>query len=402
MGRQFEWTAGLYYHEEKARFSNAIVLAFSPPAPPVPAIAATSAALSSQDAETFSAFGTLLFNINDRTRTSLGLRYIEVDKTVTQPPTAPGIVPADYRPDPRTFVPLFPWAFQQQSRRDDDLLPSIDLQYDLTGNANVYFSFRQGFKAGGYSLANPAAGVLTDYIQTFDPETVDAYEIGLKGSFLDNQIYANVALFRSNFDDRQVSSLAETEGGAAATLTQEVANAAESRSQGIELDLRMRISDQLTLLGSFTYLDSKFRDFTNAPCYTAQSPAQGCVSGAQDLSGGVTTFAPEYAGSVTLIYEVPFGDHILTVEPNVLFTDDYAIISDFNPLNAQNGFTKINLRVSVAPTSDQWEVALVGRNLSDKITSHFCQEAPTNLNGRSVACSVDPPATYAIQARYNF
>lgn len=399
-GGQFEWTAGLYYQKEDALFSNSVVTGFTPPLPP-PAAGVTGGN-NAQKSETWSAFGTALFNFTDRLRVSVGLRYIEVDKTVTQSPTTPGVMPADRVANARNFKPLFPFAFQQQSRTDDDLLPSIDVQYDLTDGANAYFAFSQGFKAGGYSLANPAPGVVTDYIQTFDPETVDAYELGLKGAFLDGRLNANVALFRSNFQDRQVSSLAESVGAGSANLTQEVANAAESRSQGIELEFRARMSEQLTLLGSFTYLDSKFLDFANAPCYTAQSPAQGCVNGVQDLAGSRTTFAPEYAGSVTLIYEQPVGGYVLTVEPNLFFTDGYAIVSDFNPRNSQDSFTKVNLRVALAPPSGQWELALVGRNLSDELSSHFCQEAPTLMTGNTVACSVDPPATFALQARYDF
>ena len=399
-GSGFEWTAGLYYQKEDALFSNSVVTGFTPPLPP-PA-AGISSGNNAQKAETWSVFGTALFNLTDRLRASLGLRYIEVDKTVTQPPTTPGVMPADRVANARDFRPLFPFAFQRQSRTDNDLLPSIDVQYDLTDGTNVYFAFSQGFKAGGYSLANPPPGVVMDYIQTFDPETVDAYELGLKGAFLDNRLNANVALFRSNFKDRQVSSLAESVGAGSANLTQEVANAAESRSQGIELEFRAQMAEQLTLLGSFTYLDSKFRDFANAPCFTAQSPAQGCVNGVQDLGGSRTTFAPEYAGSLTLVYEQPVGGYILSIEPNLFFTDGYAIVSDFNPGNHQDGFTKLNLRMALAPPSGQWELAFVGRNLSDELSSHFCQEAPTLLTGNTVACSVDPPATFALQARYDF
>ena len=243
---------------------------------------------------------------------------------------------------------------------------------------------------------------MTDFIQTVGPESVDAFEVGLKGVFLDNRLNANVALFLSNFDDRQVTSLAETEGSEVASLAQAIANAAKGRAKGIEVEFNARLSEQVTLLGSFTYLDSVFRDFPNAPCYTRQSPAQGCVNGVQDLSGHVTTFAPEYAGSLSLVYEQPIGDLFLTIEPNVFFSDGYAIISDFNPRNTQDSFTKVNLRVALAPASDQWELALVGRNLNDELTTHFCQEVPAVQTPNTVACAADPPATYAFQARYNF
>ena len=400
VGDRLEWTAGLYYQQENALVYNSVVTGFTPPLPP--SAARVSGGRNTQDAETRAAFGSVLFHLTPRLRIGAGIRYLTVDKATIQPPATAGVMPADRVADARGFQPLQPFVFEQQRRADEDLLPSLDVQFDLTARANVYFSFRQGFKAGGYSLANPPPGLATDYIQTFDPETVDAYELGLKGAFFAGRLDANVALFRSNFHDRQVSSLAESSNNANTGLTQEVANAAESRSQGLELTFRARMTEQWTLLGDFTFLRSTFRDFANAPCYTGQSPAQGCVDGAQDLSGHRTTFAPDHAGTLALRYERRIGGARLTVTPSVFFTDGYGIIPDFNPRNNQGSFTKVNLRVAWAPLANEWELALVGRNLGNEITSHFCQEAATLRTGNTVTCAVDPPATFAVQARYGF
>ncbi|MGI9323294.1 MAG: TonB-dependent receptor [Pseudomonadales bacterium] len=418
LGGQYEWTIGLYYQEEDSVFSNVVSRGFRvPPMPPAPAVTmpGVTGAISSQTAETFSVFGTLLVQINDRMRVSFGLRHIEVDKAFKQPPLTLGRPQPNGVPDARSFVTILPYAFQYQNRSDDDLLPSVDIQYDLSDSANIYFAYKEGFKAGGYSLANPGTNTLTtpagpgstDYVQTFDPEGVNAFELGLKGVFLDGRVNVNAALFHSTFEDRQVSSLAEGAG-----LSQAVANAAESTSRGIEMDFTALLSDRLTLKGSFTYLDSEFDDFPNAPCYTGQTPGQGCVVigmdsddndiTAQDLGGHETTFAPDFSGSLTLIYEQPLGDYALTIEPNVFYSDGYALISDFNPLNVQDSFAKFNLRIGLAPGSGNWDLAFVGRNLNDEATTHFCQEALTQLSGRAVACSIDPPATYAFQGRINF
>ena len=431
VGRKFEWTAGLYFQDEEVDFSNALQTAFSPP---IPAVAAptTFAALSQQDAQTYSAFGTVLWNVTDRLRATVGLRYIGVDKTIDQSPQSLGVLSDGLLPNARDFQPFNPVAMMPvdfvqvtQSIFDDDVLPSLDIQYDLTETTNVYFSFGQGFKAGGFSLANPATppgafvGVAAaaqaaidagnpdspaNFIQAFDPETVDAYEIGLKGAWFDGRVVGNVALFWQNFDDRQVSSLAETTGAA---LTQAVANAAETRSRGVEFDVTAQVTDNLTLSGEFTYLDSEFQNFTNSPCFTGQSVAAGCVEiqpgvFAQDLSGATTPFAPEWSGSITALYERPIGGFVLSIEPNVFFTDGFALISDLTPVAFQDSFAKVNLRVALRPESDRWEVAFVGRNLNDELTTTFCQEAATNLNGALGACAVDRPATFAIQGRVNF
>lgn len=394
----FDWTAGLYYQKEDVIFSNTLVIGFTFPFAPAVPPAVQLGARSAQEAETMSVFGAGTYEFTDRLRATLGLRYIEVEKTITQSPQQPGPIPSNLIPDGRGHTPFGGFAFDTDSRSDDDVLPSIDIQYDLTDDVNVYASFSQGFKAGGYSLANPPAGATTGFIQTFDPETVDAFEIGAKGTYFDGRVDANIALFSMEFSDRQVSSLADD----GASLTQAVANAATSTSQGIEFNFAAQATDRLTLRGDFTLLDSTYDDFANSPCYTGQTVAQGCVGGRQDLSGETTTFAPEFSGAVSAVYEHPINnDYTLSIEPSLQFTDGYILIADANPLNSQDGFSKAHLRIGLSPNSGKWDLAFVGRNLTDETTSHFCQETPAQPAG-TVSCAVDQPATYAIQARMNF
>ncbi|MEM8935008.1 MAG: TonB-dependent receptor [Pseudomonadota bacterium] len=412
----FSWLLGGYFQDEDIRFSNTAIAAFTPPAPVSMTNPGIQSATSRQEATTYSVFGTATYEITDRLIGTVGLRYINVEKEVEQTPTTPGIISADFDPSTVNFAPVAPFRFEFDSLSDDDILPSVDLTYAVTDSTNVYFTFGQGFKAGGYSLANPPNDpgdffTATDYIQQFEPESVNAYEVGVKGDFFDGMLSANLAIFRSKFKDRQVSSLAESSAGGSA-LSQAVANAATSRSQGVELDFTARLMDRLTVIGAFTYLDSKYLDFANAPCYTGQTVALGCIELAggdpmdptdnvQDLSDRETTFAPEYAGTVTVRYEHPIGDYLVSIEPNVQFTDGYFFVQDFNPLNKQESFTKLNVRAGFGPEDGQWELAFVGRNLTDKITSHFCQEPPAAGAG-SIACSPDRPATYQIQGKINF
>lgn len=392
----FSWDAGIYYQDEEVSFSNVLVVAFSPPVPVPPG--AQAGARSFQDSETTSVFAAASYDFSDRLTATLGARYIEVEKTVRQSPVQPGPLTANRIPDAQALAPFGGgFRFSTESREDDDFLPSVDLKYQFSENTNLYGSFRQGFKAGGYSLANPPQGQMTNFIQGFDPETVDAFELGLKGTYFDSRLDLNIALFSMEFDDRQVSSLAE--GGTG--LTQAVANAATSTTTGVEVDFSALLSDRWSMKGALTLMDSTFDDFVNAPCYTGQSPALGCINGVQNLSGKTTTHAPDYSGSLTLRYEVPLSGYMLSIEPNIVVSDGYALISDLNPLNFQPSWSKLNLRIGLVPESSAWELALVGRNLNDETTSHFCQEAPAAPPG-VVSCAPDAPATYMLQGRYSF
>ena len=383
------WEAGLFYQDEDAFFSNVVTPAFT-------GIPIQSGAHNGQNAETWSAFGSLSWVVGEDWTLNLGLRYIEVEKDIQQSPDVPGPIPGDGIPDADGYEPFSgEFSFETDSRKDDDWLPSIELQWAMNDDTNLYASYREGFKAGGYSLANPPRGVTEDYIQTFDPETVEAYEIGTKTFFLDGTLNINAALFYMDYKDRQVSVLADS-----ASLSQNVENAATSTSQGIEIDFAWQLNDVLKLRGDFSFLDSEFDEFSNAPCYTGQTEELGCVDGAQDLSGEKTTFAPEYAGNLTLSWVQPMGDYLLTVEPNVYFTDEYWTISNQYPASLQDGFEKWNLRVAFGPDDYRWELAFVGRNLAEEETKVWCQGGPASPG--NVFCTIDRPATYMLQGRFNF
>lgn len=383
------WEAGVFYQEEDMQFSNMAQPAFVP-------IALQAGARQSQHSESWSVFGSLNYDFTERLSATLGVRYIETEKDIKQSPDLPQFGYEGSRPDASNFQPTGGITFEEDSSKDDDTLIAVDLSYALTDNVNIYGSFRQGFKAGGYSLSNPPRGQLVDYIQPFDPETVDAYEIGAKGVYWDGRVNLNAALFYMEYDDRQVSVLGDGAG-----LSQNVANAATSTSQGLEIELIAQATERLRFRGSLSVLDSEFDEFENAPCYTGQTEALGCSeAGTQDLSGHDTTFAPEFSGVLTATWEQPLGDYILTIEPGIYYTDEYWTISNFYPQAQQDSFTKINLRVAFAPESYQWEIAFIGRNLNDETTKVWCQGGPASPG--NVFCTASDPATYAIQARYNF
>ena len=142
-------------------------------------------------------------------------------------------------------------------------------------------------------------------ILDYKPETVVAYEIGAKMTLLEGAAELNIAIFRSDYDDLQVSSL---EGDVFV-----VGNAGEARTEGVEVDGRWALTDNLTVGGSVAWLDAHYEDFTGATCTNPQviDPATypGCLDengdnivnandpGGQDLGGEDLIFAPEWSAT---------------------------------------------------------------------------------------------------------
>ena len=246
----------------------------------------------------------------------------------------------------------------------------------------LYASYAKGFKSGGFGGLN--------VIETFGPEHVDAYEIGAKGAFADRRGSFSIALFRNDFRDLQESSLVNLPSGVGIALT---TNAASSRAQGIELSTSFRPIAMLTLNADVAYLDSHYRRFPNGACTVLQSLTPNCSN---DLSGKPTGFAPDFSGSIGASLRVPVGGWNVQLDPVWSFTSSYFQQSNADPLFKQSAYSKFDLRVAATPAIGRWDVAIIGKNLTDRRTAGYRASIPASLGsvsafperGRSVALQV--------------
>ena len=273
--------------------------------------------------------------------------------------------------------------FPNPRRKDDYFMPSAGVQYDAGQNLMLYASYSTGFKAGGYGGTN--------VIESFGPEYVKAYEIGAKGSAFDRALNFNLALFRSDYRDLQEATIIFLPSGAALVVT---TNAASARSQGVEAGATLRISPALTLNTDVAYLDSKFRNYPNGPCNVLQTvQAGGLCPVPQNLSGRTRPFSPEYSGNVGATLTLPVGGHQLRIDPSLYFVTKFNQQGGDDPLYVQKGYVKTDLRVGFGPDNQTWEVALIGKNLTDKTTASYRSGVPASSGsviafaerGRSIA-----------------
>jgi len=96
------------------------------------------------------------------------------------------------------------------SRRDEHISPSANLIFALDDSSNIYARYSSGYKSGGFNLDYiNAAEIAANQGLEFDKETVDAYEIGYKGSLLDGRLRLNLAGFYSTYQDYQVNQFVD-------------------------------------------------------------------------------------------------------------------------------------------------------------------------------------------------
>jgi len=244
----------------------------------------------------------------------------------------------------------------------------------------------------GYGKIILPCGSLTSRDATEpEDETVLSGELGAKLSLADGAAELNLALFYSEYDDMQVSVF---DGGVGFN----VGNAGQAVSQGVELDGRWRVSEGLTLSGSMAYLDFEFKEYEGGTC-PASNPAASC-----DLKGQESIFTPSLSASVSADYIMPVADGIdLRSTLDLNYTGEQFVEATMDPLVKEGAATKVNLRIALE--AEQWTLALLGKNLTDKDTYNFGIETPLSglLTGATSYLGYPgAPRTLALQANYRF
>jgi outer membrane receptor protein involved in Fe transport len=420
-GNRFEYIAGFYWQTSDLFNQNKIyadivspLLLFSPVgllyAPFLPVGPQNDL---TQDEETFSLFGSLTWHVAASLRGTVGLRWTDVEKDGVKSlfigstnGAAALSGPFTPLPFPLSMFPLpprgpvagglgTPHGPVPLSISNDDVTPSVNVQYDVTEDIMAYFSFSQGFKAGGFDAQNVSGP--PDPL-TFGPEEVDAYEAGVKATWLDGRLATNLTWYRNEYTDLQQAVLQTG-------ITFNVENVGELVVQGVEFDATLRMTENLIISTAVAYLDSEYESYPNGGCTALQSlrfamsnPGQTCL---QDLTGEPSPYSPEFSGYVHARHVLPLPRDLRVVtDVNVYFTDDFEIISDNDPLVTQDSYAKLDARIALGNQGNTWEIAVVGKNLTDKYTRSFANDSP--LAAGTFQMLLDRPRSLAIQGRYSW
>lgn len=177
-----------------------------------------------------------------------------------------GVFTVDQLPTPATTdfclsVPgaFFPNCLAITSSEGDGQSWNFGLDYQISDDVLLYYSYRRGYKSGGY---NPAIGLFfgTDIPEfTFGPEKVDAFELGAKSEWSLGELtgHTNIGVYWSNYSDVQVLNDVII-GVVATTATQ---NAAEATIKGIEVEGTIRLVENIILSYGYAYTDAEYDEY---------------------------------------------------------------------------------------------------------------------------------------------
>ncbi len=182
--------------------------------------------------------------------------------------------------------------------------PKVGLDWRPNSDTMIYASWSRGYRSGGFS---PRAGDATYAGIAFQPETVDAFEVGAKLSAMDNKLLFNIAGFISRYKDMQQNlTVPCTCATGNQTITGNVAGGATIK--GVEIEGSIRPMDGLKLSASASVMDSHFNNYVIATAFNAARVATAFA----DYTANKLIYAPNFSGSLNAEYtkQTSFGKMI--------------------------------------------------------------------------------------------
>ncbi|HET9863914.1 MAG TPA: TonB-dependent receptor [Steroidobacteraceae bacterium] len=238
----------------------------------------------------FSLFGQMDYRFTDSWALDFGLRYSEDEQEYRR-----DLIPGPPPPG------CFPCSSTLES---DEVTGRAGLKYFATDDVMVYGTVSKGYKAGGINL-DPR---LPDY----QPETNEMAELGIKSTVAGGRLRVNGAIFYSDYDGIQLSSL--TAVGTPPVLLPNTLNAAPAEIYGAELELMGRFGGLEFNLG----VSALHGEFTEDALLTdSQTNANALVP-----KGARVPFAPDLTATAAIQYEWRAGNWTLTPRVQVSYLDE--------------------------------------------------------------------------------
>jgi iron complex outermembrane receptor protein len=306
-----------------------------------------------------SVFAHLNYKITSSLGLELGARYSHETRSYTfyrYEPSLVGLVPAGLFPTNHGnylagFAPPLPTGHVSISRVD----PKIGLSYQWSPEVMTYAQYSTGYKSGGF---NPRPLTRTQ-VTSFGPETVKAYEVGLKSEWLEHRLRVDVAAFVSDYSALQLPVATLDPGtGFPAFLTESVGSA---RIKGVELEWLARPVRGLDIDSSVGYLHYRAINLGGAAYDSVANPAGPTLA-------DVPALTPTWKGTFGAQYAIELGG-VGSLTPRVDYTYQSKVFNDPQDelISMQPGYGILNARLTWDSPQRGWQASLFIANVTDKM-----------------------------------
>ncbi len=307
-------------------------------------------AMVKADAETIAVFGQGSWSFSDKFELTLGLRYTEDERNVNR------FVynPTNSDPDAeRAYYAERGIDFLTTGKRsvdDEHVDYSAAFAYQWLEDVSLYGRYATGYKAGGVSRRSRP-------LVTYGDETIDTVEIGLKGRFWSDRVSANIALFSSEYEDKQ--TFINDENPRASVADPIVFNAEGTVDiSGLEMEWSVVPVVGLLLSMDYNYLDWDYPRQVDQDGFDADN----------DPDRFVLEHAPRHSGTFSVDYTFPafsFGTLVAHFDWNSSGKYFYGARHFLRGDGRDILNTRLTLR-EIPVRLGQLQVALWGKNITDE------------------------------------
>ncbi|AZI38153.1 putative TonB-dependent receptor [Caenibius tardaugens NBRC 16725] len=344
LDKRLNWLIGGYYSSESGNHKDLVNI--------VDAVFMSGAVLKGKS---YAVFGQATYEIVDDLNLTAGIRWTEDQKTFNNANQyvleAGFLTGAPFNPDGSGLQngdPLMGPLGQTATIKDRAWTPMASLSYRWSPEVLTYLSYSKGFKGGGFTqrVFPPFA-----FIPSFQPETSETFEAGIKTDLFNRRLRINAAVFQNNYGNLQITVNDPTLGFAPI-----IQNAAKARIRGVELELQAQPTDALRIEAGLGYLDAKYRKVD-----------------IRALNAGVTTDthlqnAPKWTLSAGVSYAFEL-EGLGKLTPRVDWSYRSRVYNDAvnTPELVQDGYHLVNASIGFTDTDNHWSVNLGVKNLTKEV-----------------------------------
>ena len=364
-----------------------------------------------------------------------------------------GFVPANGASNASAATIATAYKFVCNSLTQDFVTYRGAVDYKITPDNMVYASYSTGVHSGGFNTgAVTVAGTPT--LLPFEPEKVQAYEIGSKNKFLDGQLIFNVAAYYNKYQDLQAQTSIPNPNNPLTSVIALVQNIGKDDAYGVDVEAVIRPTRRLSIQIAYNYMHARERDyainlfnFGGAAAFCNITPS--CVpatgegntvqgtpfpnartdpnrfipltgpDGNQLVIGGVPqwryviagtgrdgtrytsrkAFSPDHTVQIGVSYDISLGNlGTLTPEAQTYFSSDY-ILTDITPeFGNQPAFTRTDLRLTFRTADERLRLQAFVNNVEDQAVITRAVYA----NHRTLQANYAVGRTYGISAGFRF
>jgi len=307
--------------------------------------------IEQRERSSYAAFGTVNFKLTEELTLNAGLRYTrDTEDWAFQQLfwIFEGSRFNDGVPDANDVSELFDSGPLRQ--RWSKVTGDLSLTWALSDDVNLYGRYARGYLSGNHVL--PFTGT---FFSVVEPEEIDSFEVGVKGTYLDGRLQTNVSVFYYDYTNVQVNrgTTEPTQGGFISVRE----NAAAATVRGVEADFAWLPSDSWLIRAGVGYTDAEFDTFLS------QLPGGGF----EDFAGREFPNVPKVTGFVDVRYNIPLetGASIeLATDWN--YSDSYFVDLNFFPDNIGESRALGNVYLRYHGRDQNWTATLYARNVTNR------------------------------------